>query len=87
MERTIRRRLLIWLALLGGALLSQRFAPQLSYGLLVAVAMGCPVVAVLLLWLVALRLREAWHRLRVLQRAAKWRRERPATRKWMELDK
>ena len=86
MERLIRRLLLAWLILLGALLLSQRVAPQLSYGLLVAVAWGCPVVVVLLFWRVVLGLRESWHRFKVLRRAAKWRREKPANKDWLELD-
>lgn len=77
----IRHLLLLWLALLAALLLSQRLAPSLNYGLMLALALGCPVVAGLLLWWAVLELRQAWHRVRVLRRAAKWprlRRERYA---------
>ena len=78
-ERIIRRLLLAWLLLLGGVLLTQAFpfpgSTRLGYWLLVAVALGSPVVAGLILWLMGLRLREAFHRLRVLRRAAKWKRK------------
>lgn len=82
MQRTIRRLLLIWLVLLGCLLLSQRIAPGLSYGLLVAVTCGSPVVAGLLLWLVVLRLRDAVRRIRVLSRAAKWHKHKLQHRMW-----
>jgi hypothetical protein len=87
MERLIHRLLLVWLALLAGLLLSQQFAPRLSYGLLVAVAFGSPVVVVLLLGRVVLGLRQAWHRALVLRRAGRWRREKPDNRNWMEVKK
>jgi hypothetical protein len=83
MERLIPRLLLAWLVLLAALLLSERLAPHLRYGLLVAVACGSPVVVVLLLWRVVLGLREAWRRFQVLRRAAKWRREKPGSREWM----
>ncbi|MBF9219696.1 hypothetical protein [Hymenobacter ruricola] len=87
MERLLHRLLLAWLALLAALLLSLRFAPALSYGLLLAVAIGCPVVVGLLLGLVALGLRGAWRRARVLRRAAKWRREQPDNREWLGRDR
>ncbi len=75
-ERLIRRLLLAWLLLLGALLLTQAFpfpgSARLGYGMLVAVALGSPVAALLLLWWVAIGLRDAYHRLRVLRRAAKW---------------
>lgn len=81
-ERLIYRLLLSWLLLLGALLLTQVFpfpgSARLGYGLLVAVALGSPVVALLLLWWVGLGLRDAYHRLRVLRRAAKWRRQSPS---------
>jgi hypothetical protein len=86
MEHLIRRLLFAWLFLLAALLLSQQFAPSLSYGLLVAVACGCPVVVALLLWLAWLRLRDKWHRFQVLRRAAKWRREWPDGGEWMGLN-
>lgn len=82
MERLIRQLLLVWLALLASLLLSQQFAPRLSFGLLVAVTCGCPVVAILLLWRVGLELRRVWRRVQVLRRAGKWRREKPDNREW-----
>lgn len=81
-ERISRRLLLAWLLLLGGVLLTQAFpfpgSTRLSYWLIVPVGLGSPVVAGLILWLMGLRLREAFHRLRVLRRAAKWKRKEPA---------
>jgi hypothetical protein len=74
MERTIRCLLRMWLALLAGLLLSQTVAPRLSYALMAVVACSSPVVAVLLLWLATLRLRDAHRRIQVLRRAAKWKR-------------
>ena len=86
MDRLSYRLLLIWLALLAGLLLSQQVAPRLSYGLLVAVACGCPVVAGLLLWWVYGGLRQAWRRAQALRRAGKWRRGKPANREWTGLE-
>ncbi len=81
-ERIIRRLLVTWLLLLGGVLLIQAYpfagSTRLGYGLLVVVALGSPAVALLLLWLMGLRLREALYRWRVLRRAAKWKRKVPA---------
>ncbi|MGI4871835.1 MAG: hypothetical protein ACRYFX_11740 [Janthinobacterium lividum] len=75
-EHTTRRLLAAWLLVLGGVLLVQHLGwTQLAYWLLWAVALGCPVVAVLLLWLIWLRLREVWRRARVLWRAWRWRRK------------
>ncbi len=80
-ERVIRRLLLAWLLPLAGVLLMQvrpfSGSARLGYWLLVVVALGSPVVALLLLWLMGLRLREAFYRLRVLRRAAKWKRKVP----------
>ncbi len=80
-ERVIRRILLVWLLLLAGVLLTQvrpfLGSAWLGYWLLVVVALGSPVVALLLLLLMGLRLREAFYRLRVLRRAAKWKRKVP----------
>jgi hypothetical protein len=86
-ERIVRRLLAAWLLLLGGVLLTQwRPFPgstRLGYWLLVAVSLGSPMVALLLLWLLGARLRELCYRVRVLRRAAKWKRkEPPAT--WFE---
>jgi hypothetical protein len=78
MPLLIRRLLLAWLSLLAALLLSQRFAPSLGYGLMLAVAAGCPVVAGLLLWVMWLRLREAWRRAQVLRRTARWKRPKPS---------
>ena len=86
-ERLIRRLLLAWLLLLGGTLLTQAFpfpgSAQLGYGLVVAVALGSPVVGLLLLWWVVLGLYDAYYRLRVLRRAAKWSRQVPSDA-WMD---
>jgi hypothetical protein len=80
-ERIIRRLLLVWLLLLAGVLLTQVYpfsgSARLGYWLLVVVALGSPVVALLLLWLIGLRLREAFYRVRVLRRAARWKRKAP----------
>lgn len=77
----IRKLLLAWLLLLGALLLTQVLPPpagaRLGYGLVWVVALCSPVVALLILWLVGLRIREALHRLRVLRRAAKWKRQQP----------
>ena len=76
MEQTIRRLLLVWLLLLGGVLLAQYLGwPRLAYWLLWPVALACPVVAGLLLWLAGLRLRRAWRRLQLVRRATRWRRK------------
>ncbi|NML67132.1 hypothetical protein HHL22_18155 [Hymenobacter sp. RP-2-7] len=81
-ERVIHRLLLAWVLLLGGLLLLQAYpfpgSAQLSYWLVVAVALGSPVVAGLLLWLAGLGLRSAYHQLRVLRRAAQWTRQEPS---------
>ncbi len=78
-ERVIYSLLIAWLLLLGGVLLTQVHpfsgSARLGYWLLVVVALGSPVVALLLLWLMGLRLWEAFSRLRVLRRAAKWKRK------------
>ncbi|MBO2010871.1 hypothetical protein [Hymenobacter negativus] len=74
MSTFTRRFLVLWLALLAALLLSQYAVPNLSYGLLLAMAVGCPVVAGLLLWWVGLGLRQAWHRARALRQAARWKR-------------
>lgn len=80
MERIIRRLLIAWLLLLGSVLVAHHCGyARLAYWLVWPVALGTPVVAVLLLWLEALRLPEIWHRIRVLWRARHWR--RPA-RSW-----
>jgi hypothetical protein len=74
MPTLIRRLLLAWFALLAALLLSQRLAPSWSYGLLMAVALGCPVVAGLLLRWAGQGLHQAWRRAQVLRRAARWKR-------------
>lgn len=80
-EWVIRRLLSSWLLLLGGVLLTQAYpfagSARLGYWLVVVVALGSPIVALLLLWLMGLRLREARYRVRVLRRAAKWKRKVP----------
>lgn len=77
MELIIRRLLLAWLLLLAGVLLAQHFAQvRLAYWLLWVVAATSPLVAGLLLWLMGLRLREAFYRWCFLRRAAKWKRKR-----------
>jgi len=86
-EQLIHRLLLAWLLLLGALLLTQVLpfpgSARLGYWLIVAVALGSPVVALLLLWWVGLGLRDAYHRLRVLRRAAKWSRPAPSDA-WLE---
>jgi hypothetical protein len=86
-ERIIRRLLVAWLLLFGGVLLTQWHpfpgSMRLGYWLLVAVALGSPVVALLMLWLLGARLRELGYRVRVLRRAAKWKRKEPPTT-WFE---
>lgn len=85
-EQLIHRLLLAWL-LLGALLLTQVLpfpgSARLGYWLIVAVALGSPVVALLLLWWVGLGLRDAYHRLRVMRRAAKWSRPAPSDA-WLE---
>jgi len=49
-----------------------------------AVAIGSPIVVLLLLAHAVLGLREAWHRVRVLRRARHWRRQRAADNRWKE---
>jgi len=88
MERLPHRLLLVWLSLLGGVLLSQSLGyTQLSYGLLVAVTCGIPVVVVVLLRLVWLRLRDSFRRLQVLRRAAKWKWPDHDKDDWRKLDR
>ena len=85
MERIIRRLLIGWLLLLGGVLLAYHGGYSiLAYRLFWAVAIGSPIVALLLLVHAGLGLREAWHRVWVLRRARHWRRQRPADNRWME---
>lgn len=88
-ERLIRRLLLAWLLLLGSIWLTQVVpfpgSTRLSYWLVLAVAVSCPLVAGLLLWLMGLHLREVLHRVRVLRRAAKWKRKPPCDA-WFEED-
>lgn len=86
-EPLIRRLLLAWLLPLGGVLLTQALpfpgSARLGYWLMVVVALGSPVVILLLLWVVALGLLNAFYRLRVLRRAARWKRPAPPTA-WFE---
>ena len=88
MERIIRKLLLAWLLLLGALLLTQVLplpgGAQLSLGLVWVVALTSPVVALLILWLLGIRLRETLHRARVLWRARHWRRKRPADDSWLD---
>ena len=92
MDWIIRKLLLGWLALIGALLLMQAlplpkgavgYVAELSYVLAWVVALTSPVAALLLIWLMLFRLREALHRLRVLRRAAKWKWKRPAAN-WPE---
>gem|GEM_PF-5181613 len=87
MERIIRKLLLAWLLLLGALLLTQVLplpaGARLGYGLVWVVALTSPVVALLILWLLGLRMREILHRLRVLWRARYWRRRRAADDRWI----
>ncbi len=86
-EPIIRRLLLAWLLPLGGVLLTQALpfpgSTRLGYWLMVVVALGSPVVILLLLWVVGLGLRNAFYRLRVLRRAARWKRKVPPA-DWFE---
>ena len=87
MERIIRKLLLAWLLL--GALYLTQVLPlpggaRLGLGLVWVVALTSPVVALLILWLLGIRLRETLHRVRVLWRARHWRRKRPADDSWMD---
>lgn len=85
MERTIRRLLLGWLGLLPSAALAYRYGyDRLAYWLLWPVALGSPLVVVLLLWLLVLRLREVWHRVRVLRRARHWQRKQAPDNRWLD---
>jgi hypothetical protein len=85
MERLIRRLLIVWLLLLGGVLLAYHYGySPLAYRLLWAVAIGSPVVGLLLLARVVLGLRNAWHRARVLRRARRWRHKQEADDRWMD---
>ncbi len=81
MERIICKLLLTWVVLLGACLLTQVFpfsgSARLGYWLLLVVALTSPVVVLLLFWRVGLGLREAFYRLRVLRRAARWKRKEP----------
>lgn len=86
MERIIRKLLLTWLLLLGALLLMQVLpgGAQLGLGLVWVVALTSPIVALLILWLLGIRLRETLHRVRVLWRARHWRRKRPADDSWLD---
>jgi hypothetical protein len=81
MERIIRKCLLAWLLLLGAQLLTQVLplpgGAQLGYGLVWMVILTSPLVALLIVWLLGLMIRETLHRLRVLRRATKWKRNLP----------
>jgi hypothetical protein len=86
MERIIRKLLLAWLLLLGALLLTQELpgGARLGYGLAWVVMLTSPVVALLILWLLGLMMRETLHRMRVLWRARHWRRKREADDRWMD---
>ncbi|MGI4865179.1 MAG: hypothetical protein ACRYFZ_14755 [Janthinobacterium lividum] len=85
MERTIRRLLLGWLGLLASVVLAYRYGyARPAYWLLWLVALGSPLVVVMLGWLLVLRLREVWHRVRVLWRARHWRRKRAPDYRWLD---
>ena len=86
-EPLVRRLMLAWLLPLGGVLLTQALpfpgSARLGYWFMVVVALGIPVVILLLLWVVGLGLANTCYRLRVLRRAAKWQRPAPPT-DWFE---
>ena len=86
-KRLVNRLFLGWLALLGGVLLTQACpfpgSTQIGCWLLAALALGIPLVALLMLWLMSLELREAFQRIRVLRRAAKWKPKELSTA-WLE---
>jgi hypothetical protein len=88
MERIIRKLLVAWLLLLGALLLTQvpplPGGARLGYGLVWVVMLTSPVVALLILWLLGLKMCETLHRLRVLWRARHWRRKRAANDRWMD---
>jgi len=88
MERIIRKLLLAWVLLLAALYLTQVLplpgGARLGLGLVWVVALTSPVVALLILWLLGIRLRETLHRARVLWRARYWRRKRPADDSWMD---
>ena len=83
MERIIRKLLLAWVLLLGALLLTQVLplpgGARLGYGLVWVVMLTSPVVALLIFWLLGIRMREILHRVRVLRRAMKWKRKTPLT--------
>ena len=84
MEQTIRRLLLVWLGLLTGVVLAYRYGyDRLAYWLLWMVALGSPVVALMIGWLLVLQLRDLWHRVRMLRRARHWQRKRATDDSWM----
>ena len=84
MERIIRRLLLGWLGLLAGVVLAYQYGyERLAYWLLWPVALGSPVVVVLLWWFLGLRLRGVWRRVRVLRRARHWRRKLAPDNRWL----
>ncbi|WP_161599490.1 hypothetical protein [Hymenobacter nivis] len=85
MERLIRRLLMVWLLLLGGVLLAYHLGySSLAYPLMWAVAIGSPIVVLLLLAHTVLGLREVWHRVQALRRARHWRRKPKADNRWMD---
>jgi hypothetical protein len=88
-KRLINRLLSAWLLLIGAVLLTQAFpfpgSTHIGYWLMVGIVLGIPLLALLTLWLMSIELREAFHRLRVLRRAAKWKRKEPST-SWLEED-
>ena len=81
MERISRKLLLTWVLLLGTCLLTQVLpfpgSIRLGYWCFLVVALTSPVVILLLFWTVVLGLCEAVYRVRVLRRAAKWKRKEP----------
>jgi len=83
MERIIHRLLLAWVLLLSTVILTQVLpfpgSARLGYWLFWVVALTSPVVVVLLFLHVVRGLRAAFYRLRVLWRAARWKRKEPPT--------
>lgn len=88
MERIIRKSLLTWVLLLGAQFLTQVLplpgGARLGLGLGWVIMLTSPVVALFILLLLGLRLRETLYRVRVLRRARYWRRKRAADNSWLD---
>jgi len=84
MERLIYRIRLLWVLLLGGALLTQYVGwSKLAYWFFVPVVVGLPLMLLAMLRELVLQARHIWWRIQRLRRARKWKRERPSDARWI----